>query len=144
MLREFRSLRRRMVRSTTIWLDRTIRQKRFNTTACSSVLHLCQLASGIRCNQSAVTMRLGTGLTSAKLTLFFRSSTTGWTADSEYLLGAEFSLHGKKITPKPVCGMVNVDQFRQLLNPPVVLESAATHRLHERHWVSVRWQAASV
>jgi hypothetical protein len=66
-------------------------------------------------------VRLGAGLTSAKLTLFFRSSTTGWTTDSEYLFGAEFSLHGKKITPKPVCGMVNVEQFPQLLNPRVVL-----------------------
>ena len=61
-------------------------------------------------------MRLGAGLTSAKLTLFFRSSTTGWTTDSEYLFGAEFSLHGKKITPRPFTGMVNLEQFRQLLD----------------------------
>jgi hypothetical protein len=71
-------------------------------------------------------MRLGAGLTRAKLTLFFRSSTTGWTTDSEYLFGTESSLYGKKIMPQPVCGMVNLEQFRQLLNPRVVLESAAT------------------
>jgi len=57
-------------------------------------------------------MRLGAGLTGAKLTLFFRSSTTGRTTDSEYLFGAEFSLHGKKITPKAFAGMVNLEQFR--------------------------------
>ena len=56
-------------------------------------------------------MRIGAGLTSAKLTLFFRSSTAGWTTDSEYLFGAEFSLHGKKITPEPFAGMVNLEQF---------------------------------
>jgi len=61
-------------------------------------------------------MWIGAGLTSAKLTLFFRSSTTGWTTDSEYLFGAEFSLHGKKITPIPFAGMVNLEQFRQLLS----------------------------
>ena len=44
-------------------------------------------------------MRLCAGLTSAKLTPFPRTSTTGWTTDSKYLFGAEFSLHGKKITP---------------------------------------------
>jgi hypothetical protein len=66
-------------------------------------------------------MRLGAGLTSAKLTLLFRSSTTGWTTDGEYLFGAEFSLHGKTITPEPFAGMVNLEQFRQLLNPRVVL-----------------------
>ena len=66
-------------------------------------------------------MRIGAGLTSAKLTLFFRSSTAGWTTDSEYLFGAEFSLHGKKITPEPFAGMVNLEQFRQLLNLRVVL-----------------------
>ena len=61
-------------------------------------------------------MRLGAGLTSAKLTLFFRSSTAGWTTDSKHLFGAEFSLHGKKITPEPFTGMVNLEQFRQLLH----------------------------
>jgi hypothetical protein len=71
-------------------------------------------------------MWLGAGLTSAKLTLFFRSGTTGWTTNSECLFGAEFSLHRKKITPEPFAGMVNIKQFRQLLNPRVVLESAAT------------------
>ena len=60
-------------------------------------------------------MRLGAGLTSAKLTLFFRSSTTGWTTDSKYLFAGEFSLHGKKITPQPFTGMVNVEQLWQLL-----------------------------
>lgn len=50
-------------------------------------------------NQSAVTVRLGAGLTSAKLTLFFRSSTTGRTTNSKYLFGAEFPLHSKKIMP---------------------------------------------
>ena len=76
----------------------------------------CHLALCICCNQSAVTMRLGTGLTSAKLTPFSRSSTAGWTADSKYLFGAEFSLHGKKIKPQPFTGMVNFEQFRQLLH----------------------------
>ena len=66
-------------------------------------------------------MRLGAGLTSAKLTLFFRSSATGWTTDGEYLFGVEFSLHGKKITPEPFAGMVNLEQFRLLLNPRAVL-----------------------
>jgi hypothetical protein len=65
-------------------------------------MHTGNLASCICCNQSAVTMRLGAGLTSAKLTLFHRSSPTGWTTDSEYLFGAEFSLHGNKITPDPL------------------------------------------
>ncbi len=55
-------------------------------------------------------MRLGAGLTSAKLTFFFRPGTTGWTTDSEYLFGAEFSLHGKNITPAPSAGMVNLEQ----------------------------------
>jgi hypothetical protein len=66
-------------------------------------------------------MRLGTGLTSAKLTLFFRGSTTGWTRDCEYLFGVEFSLHGRKITPIPFAGMVKFEQVWQLLNPRVVL-----------------------
>ncbi len=71
----------------------------------------CHLALCICCNQSAVTMRLGTGLTSAKLTPFFRSSTAGWTADSEYLFGAEFSLHDKKITPDRLRGWSILNSF---------------------------------
>lgn len=61
-------------------------------------------------------MRAGAGLTSTKLTLFFRSSTTGRTTDSKCLFAGEFSLHSKKITPQPFTGMVNVEQFRQLLH----------------------------
>ena len=76
----------------------------------------CHLASCICCDQSAVTMRISAGLTSAKLTLFFRSSTAGWTTDSEYLLGAEFSLHGDKIMPQRFTRMVNFEQLWQLLH----------------------------
>jgi hypothetical protein len=60
-------------------------------------------------------MRISARLTSAKLTLFFRSSTAGWTTDGKYLVGAEFSLHGKKITPRPFTRMVNLEQLWQLL-----------------------------
>src|SRR5579863_4626118 len=56
------------------------------------------VASCSGCNQSAVTMGLGAGLTGGKLALFSRSSTTSWTTDSEYLFGADFFLHSKKIT----------------------------------------------
>jgi hypothetical protein len=66
-------------------------------------------------------MRFGAGLTSVKLTLFFRGSTTGWTTDSEYLFGAKFSLHGKKITPQPFTRMVNFEHFLQLLDHRVGL-----------------------
>ena len=74
------------------------------------------LASCICCNQSAVTMRISAGLTSAKLTPFPRSSTTGWTTDSEYLFGADFSLHRKEDNAQPFTGMVNFEQFRELLH----------------------------
>jgi hypothetical protein len=56
-------------------------------------------------------MQLEAGLTSAKFTLFFRSSTTGWTTDSKYLFGAGVSLHDKKIMPQPFTGMVNFEQL---------------------------------
>jgi hypothetical protein len=58
----------------------------------------CYLASCICCNQSAVTMRLGARLTSAKLTLFFRSGTTGWTTDRQHLFTGEFSRHRRMFT----------------------------------------------
>lgn len=74
------------------------------------------LASSIGCNQSAVTMRFGAGLTSAKLTLFFRSSTAGWTTESKYLFRADFSFHGKKIRPQPSTRMINFEQLWQLLH----------------------------
>ena len=61
-------------------------------------------------------MQLEAGLTSAKFTLFFRSSTTGWTTDSKYLFGAGVSLHDKKIMPQPFTGMVNFEQLWQLLH----------------------------
>ncbi len=53
----------------------------------------------VRSDQSAVAMRIGAGLTSAKLTPFPRSSATSGATDSKYLFGAKFSLHRKKITP---------------------------------------------
>jgi hypothetical protein len=56
-------------------------------------------------------MRLGTRLTSVRLTHFFQSSTTGWTTDSEYVFGAEFSVHGKKITPKLFAGWSIFNSF---------------------------------
>ena len=78
----------------------------------SSARHnTCHLASCICCNQSAVKMRIGAGLTSAKLTLFFRSSTAGWTTDSKYVLGAEFSLHGDKIMPQRFIGWSILNSF---------------------------------
>ena len=62
-------------------------------------------------------MRLCAGLTSAKLTPFPRSSTTSWTTDSEYLFGAEFSLHGKKITPNRLRGWSILNSFRRRVTP---------------------------
>ena len=56
-------------------------------------------------------MRLCAGLTSAKLTPFSRSGTTGRTTDSEYLFGAELSLHGKKITPNRLRGWSILNSF---------------------------------
>ena len=56
-------------------------------------------------------MRLGAGLTSAKLTLFFRSSTAGWTTESKHLFGAQFSLHGKKIAPHRLRGWSILNSF---------------------------------
>ena len=95
----------------------------------------CHLESCICRDQSAITMRVGAGLTSTKLTPFFRSSTTGRTTDSKGLFAGEFSLHGKKITPQPFTGMVNVEQFRQLLDHRVGLGSAG------RLWQIGRTQA---
>ncbi len=40
----------------------------------------------VLCNESAVTVRFVAGLTSIQLAHLSRSSSTGWTADSEYLL----------------------------------------------------------
>ena len=56
-------------------------------------------------------MRLCAGLTSAKLTPFPRSSTTGRTTDSKYLFGAKFSLHGNKITPNRLRGWSILNSF---------------------------------
>ena len=56
-------------------------------------------------------MRIGAGLTSAKLTPFPRSSTTGWTMNIKYLFGAEFSPHGKKITPNRLRGWSILNSF---------------------------------
>ena len=69
------------------------------------------LLGSICCYQSAVTMRLCAWQTSAKLTPFPRSSTTGWTTDGKYLFGAEFSFHGKKITPNRLRGWSILNSF---------------------------------
>jgi hypothetical protein len=58
------------------------------------------LGSGIFCNHSAVTMRVGARLAGAKLTHLPRSSTTGWTMDGEYLFWAEFLFHCGEIIPQ--------------------------------------------
>jgi hypothetical protein len=47
-----------------------------------------------------------------KLALFALTSTAGWTADSEYLLGVEFFFHtGGMMAPDPSAGMVNFEQL---------------------------------
>ena len=50
----------------------------------------CPLSAhdSIRCDQSAVSMRLCARLTGAKLTLLPRSGTASWTTDGEYLFWA--------------------------------------------------------
>jgi hypothetical protein len=48
----------------------------------------------ICCDQSTITMRLCARLASSKLTLFPLTSTTGRTADNEYLFAVEFFFHG--------------------------------------------------
>jgi hypothetical protein len=63
--------------------------------------------------QSAVAVRGGAGSAGAKQAFFARSSPTGWTTDSEYLLGAEFLLHGEQQNArKPTLGMVNYEHSR--------------------------------
>jgi hypothetical protein len=47
----------------------------------------------VLCYQSAVAMRVGARLASAKFTLLPRSGSTGRTANREYLLWAEFFCH---------------------------------------------------
>jgi hypothetical protein len=47
----------------------------------------------VLCYQSAVAMRVGARLASAKFTLLPRSGSTGRTANSEYLFWAEFFCH---------------------------------------------------
>src|SRR5689334_3898502 len=62
-------------------------------------------------NQPAVAMRLRAGLASSKLTHLPRSSTTGWTTDSEYLFWGEFFFHSGEIMPQNQrIGMVNLAQ----------------------------------
>jgi hypothetical protein len=74
------------------------------------------VAAQFYCDQSAVAMRLCAGLTSAKLALLSRSSTTSRTGDSEYLFWTEFSFHGGEILPQThVQKMVNPEQLWQFL-----------------------------
>ena len=58
------------------------------------------------CYQSAVAMRIGARLASGKFALFPRSSTTSRTANSEYLLRAQFFCH-----KPPRTKLVNYDRF---------------------------------
>ena len=52
--------------------------------------------ASICCDQSAVAMRFGTRLPSAKLTLFSRLSATGGATNREYLFWTEFFWWGNK------------------------------------------------
>ena len=56
----------------------------------------------ICCNQSAVAMRLGARLASAKLALLSRSSATSRTTYGEYLFWAQFPIHHKLPVQKAV------------------------------------------
>jgi hypothetical protein len=70
----------------------------------------------ICCDQSAVTMRLGAGLASAKNALLPRSSTASRTTDCEYLFLADFFFMLADDAPKVSRGMVNLDQLRQFIS----------------------------
>jgi hypothetical protein len=65
-----------------------------------------------RCDQTAVQMRLGARVASAKLTLLSRRGPTGRTSDSEHLFGSSFGFHGEEIMPhNPRTTMFNLEQF---------------------------------
>jgi hypothetical protein len=65
-----------------------------------SVLNNALLGLRIFCDHSAVAMRIGAGLASAKLTLLPRSSTTSRTRDSECLFWTEFFFHAGEMMPQ--------------------------------------------
>src|SRR5579863_7735572 len=88
------------------------RRGRFGRVVMRLAMGLPLVVSCSGCNQSAVTMWLGAGLTGGKLALFSRSSTTSWTTDSEYLCGANFFLHSKKITLQTFAGWSLLNSFR--------------------------------
>ena len=58
-------------------------------------------------------MRFGAGLPRAKFALLSRLGTACRTVDSEYLFGAEFSFHGKRIPQTHLFKMVDLDQWHE-------------------------------
>ena len=65
----------------------------------------------VRCNPSAVAVRLCAGLAGAKFALFSGRSAAAGTMDGKYLFWSEFFSHDRKImTLTDIPGMVNCDQ----------------------------------
>jgi hypothetical protein len=61
-------------------------------------------------DQSALAMRIGARLASAKFALLARSGSASWTADCNCLLEAECLFHVEIMPRHTAAGMVNLDQ----------------------------------